>query len=122
MGYEYSGDPYRIVIGGREFYDSVRHYNVEATRGGWADDSDTMHAVRLLERRGYRLEGDVMRIRLIRLDENHNQELMIVYMEVLEQYGLSLIDFEGTDGDSDWWEASEALRTRAMAGIKIDMK
>jgi hypothetical protein len=121
-GYDYSGDPYRTMIGGHEFYDSVRHYNVAASRDGWPDDSDAMHVVRLLERKGYRLEGDVMRVRLVRLDEGKEQELMIVYMEALDQHDLSLTDFEGPGGDSKWREASEALRTRALAGMKIDMK
>jgi len=120
--YDYSGDPYRTMIRGHEFYDSVRHYNVEAVRGGWSDDSDTMHVVRLLEQEGYRLEGDVMRVRLIRLDEEKERELMIVYMEALERHGLSLTDFEGPGGDSKWREASEALRSRALAGVKMDVK
>lgn len=120
--YDYSGDPRRTVIGGHMYYDSVRRYNVEAMRGGWGDDSDTMHVICLLEREGYRLEGDVMRIRLVRLDESGGKELMIVYMEALERHGLSLTDFEGAGGDSRWREASEALRGRALAGVKIDMR
>lgn len=120
--YDYSGDPHRTMIGGHEFYDSIRHYNVAAARGGWPDDSDTMHVVRLLEWKGYRLDGDVMRIRLIRLDESSGQELMIVYMEALDQHGLSLTDFEGPGGDSKWREASESLRTHALTGMKMDMK
>jgi hypothetical protein len=120
-GYDYSADPYRTVIGGHEYYDSVRRYNVEAVREGWGDDSDTMHVVRLLEREGYRLEGDVMRVRLVRLDESGELELMIVYMETLDQHGLSLTDFEGPGGDSKWRETSEALRSRALAGMKIDV-
>jgi len=121
-GYDYSGDPHRTVIGGHEFYDSVRHYNVEAVRGGWPDDSDTMQVMRLLERRGCRLEGDVMRVRLVRLDEEKERELMIIYMEALDQHGLSLKDFEGPGGDSKWREASEGLRTRALTGMKMDVK
>ncbi len=121
-GYDYSGDPHRTVIGGHEFYYSVRRYNVEAVRGGWSSDSDTMHVVRLLERRGCRLEGDVMRIRLVRLDGSQERELMIVYMEALDQHGLSLTDFEGPGGDSKWREASEGLRTRALTGMKMDVK
>jgi len=120
--YDYSGDPHRTVIGGHMYYDSVRRYNVEAMRGGWGDDSDTMHVVRLLEREGCRLKGDVMRIRLVRLDDEKERELMIVYMEALERYGLSLSDFEGAGGDFKWREAVEALRSRALAGMKIDMK
>jgi len=110
------------VIGGHGFYDSVRRYNVEAVRGDWGDDSETMHVMRLLEQEGCRLEGDVMRIRLVRLDDEKERELMIVYMEALERHGLSLSDFEGLCGDSKWREAGEALRSQALAGMKIDMK
>jgi hypothetical protein len=98
--YDYSGDLHRTVIGGHEYYDSVRRYNVEAVRGRWGDDSDTMHVMRLLEQEGCRLEGDVMRIRLVRLDKEKERELMIVYMEALERHGLSLTDFEGPGGGS----------------------
>jgi hypothetical protein len=120
--YDYSSDPYRTVIRGHEFYDSVRYYNVEAVRGGWPDDSDTMHVMRLLEQEGYRLEGDVMRVRLVRLDEEKERKLMIVYMEALDQHGLSLTNFEGHGGDSKWRDASEALRSRALTGMKMDVK
>ncbi len=121
-GYDYSDDPYRTMIGRHEFYDSVRYYNVAASQGGWPDDSDTMHVLRLLEGEGYRLDGDIMRIRLVRLDEGNEQELMIIYMEDLDQHGLSLTDFGGTDGALKWKEACEGLRTRALAGMKIDTK
>jgi len=120
--YDYSGDPHRTVIGGHEFYDSVRRYNMEAVRGGWGDDSDTMHVMRQLEREGCRLKGDVMRIRLVRLDDEKERELMIVYTEALERHGLSLSDFEGLCGYSKWRKAGEALRSRALAGMKIEMK
>jgi hypothetical protein len=63
-----------------------------------------------------------MRIRLVRLDKEKERELMIVYMEALERHGLSLTDFEGPGGGSKWMEASEALRSRALAGMKIDMR
>jgi hypothetical protein len=121
-GYDYSGDPCRTIIGMHEFYDSVRYFNVADSRGGWPDDSDTMHVFRLLEREGYRLDGDVMRVRLVRLDQDNQQELMIVYMEDLGQHGLSLTGFEGAGGGLKWKEACKGLRARALAGMKMDMK
>ena len=120
--YDYSNDPYRTMIGTYEFFDSVRYYNVGASRVDWSEDSDTMHVFRLLEGKGYYLDEDVMRIRLVRLDESREQELMIIYMEDLEQHGLSLTDFKGTGGDLKWKEAYEGLRTRALSGMKLDMK
>jgi hypothetical protein len=120
--YDYSSDPYRTMIGKQEFFDSVRYYNVVVSRENWSDDSDTMHVLRLLERKGYRLDDDVMSIRLVRLEEGNEQELMIIYMEDLDQHGLSLTDFERAGGDLKWKEAYEGLRTRALAGMTIDMK
>ena len=120
--YDYSNDPYRTMIGKHEFFDSVRYYNVAASRENWSHDSDTMHVIRLLEQKGYHLDGDIMRIRLVRLDKSREQELMIIYMEDLDQHGFCLSDFEGEGGDAKWKEAYEGLRTRAQAGIKMDMK
>jgi hypothetical protein len=117
--YDYSDDPYRTMIGKHEFFDSVRYFNVAASRDDWSDDSDNMHVLRLLERKSYRLNDDMMRIRLVRLDEGNEQELMIEYMEDLDQHGLSLTDFEGTGGNLEWKEAYEGLRTRALARMKI---
>ena len=119
--YDYSDDPYRTMIGKHEFFDSVRYYNVAASRENWSDDSDTMHVLRLLERKGHRLDDDVMRVRLVRLEEGNEKELMIIYMEDLDQHDLSLTDFEGAGGDLKWKKACEGLRTRALAGMKIDM-
>ena len=120
--YDYSKDPYRTMIGKHEFFDSVRYYNVAASQENLSDNSDTMHMLRLLEGKGYHLDEDVMRIRLVRLDESKEQELMIIYMEDLEQHGLSLTDFEGTGGDLKWNHEYEGLRNRALAGMKLDMK
>ena len=120
--YDYSSDPRRTMFNDHEFYDSVRFFNVESSRVDWSDDSDTMYMVRLLERNGFSLEGNMMRVRLVRLDEGKEQELMIIYMESFDQYGLSLEDFGGVDGDFKWKEISEGLRSRALAGIKMNMK
>ena len=120
--YDYSDDPYRTMIGEHEFFDSVSYINVAASRDDWPDDSDSMHVFRLLKRKGYRLNDDMMCIRLVRLDEGNEQELVIEYMEDLDQHGLSLTDFEGTGGKLEWKKAYEGLRTRALAGMKIDMK
>jgi len=122
VGYDYSNDPERTVINGHEFYDSVRYFNVTISRDDWSDDSDTIHMLHLLEQRGYHLDGNVMSIRLVRLDEDKQKELMIVYMEDLDQHGLSLKDFEEVDGDLRWRETSEGLRTRALKDMKMDIK
>lgn len=120
--YDYSDDPYRTMIGGHEFYDSVRYFNITSSREGWSEDSDIMHMLRLLESNGYSFSDDIMRIRLVRLDENRKQELMIIYMEDLQSHGLDIDDFEGPTGESKWIEVSEGLRSRALAGMTLEMK
>jgi hypothetical protein len=119
--YDYSCEPSRTMIGSNVFYESVRYFNVESSRVNWSDDSDTMHMLRLLERNGLSLEGDLMRVRLVRLDGGKEQELMIIYMESLDQFSLSIGDFDGADRGLTWRMVSDGLRTRALAGMKIDM-
>lgn len=120
--YDYSDEPYRTVIGKHEFFDGVRYYNVAASRPEWNADSDIQRVLNLLEREGYHLNDDVMRIRLVRLDESKQQELMVIYLEDLAQHGLSLAAFEGASGALKWQEASEGLRTRSLAGLIVDME
>lgn len=110
------------MIDRHEFFDSVHYFTVEASRDDWSDESDTMHTIRRLEEKGYSLEGDIMRIRLVRLDEDKEKELMIIYMEPLDQQGLSLKDFERTGGLSRWKEVSEELRNHALTCMKIEIK
>jgi hypothetical protein len=120
--YDYSSDPLRAEIDGRVFFESIRFYNVETIRNEWSDDSDSMHMVRLLERNGYSLSGDMMRVRLVHLDEEKKREFMIIYMENLDQYGLGIEEFKGVRGSSRWKKTSEGLRSRALEGIKMVLK
>jgi hypothetical protein len=120
--YDYSKDPYRTKIGNHEFYDSVRYYNVANARKDWSPESDSMHVIRLLEKKGFRLKDDVMRIRLVRLDKEWKKELMIIYMEDLSQHGLSLKDFVDANGELTWKEVSKGLRNRIITGMKLDME
>ena len=117
--YDYSEDPYRTEIGGREFYDSVNYYNVALSKKEWREDSDIMHVFKLLAREGYNLDSDVMRIRLVHLDKSKKKELMIMYIEAMDRQGLSIKAF-GKEGkmSKKWEEVSRGLRERALAGIE----
>jgi hypothetical protein len=118
--YDYSDDPRRTLINGFTFYDNVRYYNMEATAKNRRKGSDGEHVVQLLEKNGYRLGGDLMRIRLVRLDAAARSELMIIYSESLALQGLTVADLE--QSPETWTVVSEGLRTRALAGMSISMQ
>jgi len=82
--------------------------------------SNGEHVVQLLEKNGYKLSGDLMLLRLVRLDSAARNELMIIYAKNLGQHGLSVADL---DRSPDTWNAvSEGLRRRALIGMTITMK
>ncbi len=119
--YDYSGEPLRTQIGGKEFYDGTNFYNVPEDRAEWRDGSDIEHVFEILRKNGYSMELDVMRIRLVHLDESRRKELMIIYMEDMAVHGLDLNSFGENGRESEEWkEVSEALRKRALAGMKLD--
>jgi hypothetical protein len=95
---------------------------VADSRKDWSDDSDITHVLRLLEQKGYHLDDEVMGIRLVRLDGNEKQELMLIYLEDLARYGLSIASFEDPGGDLKWKAAYAELRNRTLSGMQIDMK
>lgn len=120
--YDYSDDAYRTPIGDRAFYDSVSYYDVTDSRDEWRADSDIMHVIRLLESQSYRLEDEVMRIRLVLLDEEMKKELMIIYMEDLSQHDITVAQFDGAEGQIRWDDIQVAMRARALSGMTVDIE
>jgi len=117
--YNYSNDPRRTLINGFTFYDRARYYNSEAAAANRRRGSDGEHVVKLLGRNGYRITGDLMTLRLVRLDPSSRNEFMIIYAEDLGLHGLSVVDL---DRSPQTWEAvSDGLRARALAGMTITM-
>ncbi|MEX1139163.1 MAG: hypothetical protein WEF53_07490, partial [Bacteroidota bacterium] len=88
--YNYSEDPRRTLINGFTFYDNSRYYNAEKAAKARRKGSDGEHVAQLLEKNGYTFSGDVMYLRLVRLDSSARNELMIIYAESLGQHGLSV--------------------------------
>lgn len=117
--YDYSEDPRRTLINGFTFYDNVRFYNTEAAAASRRKGSDGEHVVQLLEKNGYKLSGDLMRLRLVRLDSAARNELMIIYAESLGPHGLTIADLE--QSPDTWTTVSDSLRARALAGMIIRM-
>lgn len=119
--YEMDGEPYRTRIGGREFYDGVNFYTVDSSRHLWEADSDIGRVFAMMEAKGYTLDSEVMRIKLLHLNEDADKELMLMYNERMSSHGLTIASFGDSGKESEKWEAvSEDLRRRALAGMKID--
>ncbi len=118
--YDYSEDPRRTLINGFTFYDNVRYYNMEAAAASRRKGSDGEHVIQLLEKNGYKLGGDLMRLRLVRLDSASRNELMIIYAESLGPHGLTVAELDRAP--ETWSAVSDSLRARALAGMNIAMQ
>jgi hypothetical protein len=76
--YDYSSDP-TIEAAGWTWHTNSK---VRPKDTKWRADSDGGHMLALLESKGYKLNGDYARLRLVHLtDETKRSELMIIYME-----------------------------------------
>ncbi|MGH1362210.1 MAG: hypothetical protein ACRBF0_01555 [Calditrichia bacterium] len=119
--YEYEDEPFRTMIGGKEFYDGVNFYTVDSSRQHWSRDSDIGRVFALMESNGYTLDSEVMRIRLVHLDEEEDDELMIMYIERMSSHGLTIASFGENGRESERWKVvSQGLRERVLAGMDIE--
>jgi hypothetical protein len=75
----------------------------------------------MLTAKGYRLPAEAMSQRFVHLtDETKRKELMIIYAEDLALAGYTLADIgKGGKAADKWPEIQNALRERAVAGIKL---
>ena len=82
--------------------------------------SDSAHVVDYLKQNGYTLTGDAMFKRLVWLDANLRNELMIIYSENLRSTGIRPSDLarEGPAA-AEWETMSRALHERALSSFKI---
>lgn len=119
--YEMDGEPYRTRIGGREFYDGVNFYTVDSSRHLWEADSDIGRVFSMMEAKGYTLNSEVMRIKLVHLNEDADKELMLMYIERMSPHGLTIASLGENGKESENWKTiSEELRKRALKDIEID--
>lgn len=82
--------------------------------------SDSAHVVEYLKEHGYTLAGDMMFRRMVWLDADMRNELMIIYSEALDATGYRLSDFaEGSPAASEWEAISQALQERALSSFRI---
>lgn len=80
--------------------------------------SDSAHVVEFMKAHGYTLDGDTMFKRLVWLDPDLRNELMIIYSEDLRPTGFRAADLaEGGSQSEHWSSMSEALHRRALASF-----
>jgi len=82
--------------------------------------SDSAHVVEFFKDRGYILEGDTMFKRMVWLDADLRNELMVIYSEDLTPTGFSVSDLtKGGIHAAEWDSISKALHERALASFTI---
>jgi hypothetical protein len=82
--------------------------------------SDSAHVVDFLKAEGYIFEGDTMFKRMVWLDEDRRNELMIIYSEDLRGTGLRVADLSPGGAHADMWSSlSESLHRRALESFSI---
>lgn len=82
--------------------------------------SDSAHVVDFLIEKGYVFSGDLMSKRMVWLDADLRNELMIIYSEILDPTGYHASDLtEGGPSGAEWPALSQALHERALASFTI---
>jgi hypothetical protein len=83
--------------------------------------SDSAHMVDFLRSKGYTFEGDTMFKRLVWLDPDLRNELMIIYSEDLRPTGFRAADLAEGGSRADLWSSmSEALHRRALESFSVE--
>jgi hypothetical protein len=82
--------------------------------------SDFAHVVDFLKDKGYLLRGDFMFHRMVWLDADLRNELMIIYLEALDAKGYRISDLaEGGPAAAEWAALSQALQERSLSSFKV---
>ena len=116
--YNYTGME-TLSLNGFAFLHNTYPMNVEEVYEA-RPDSDSAHTVDFLREKGYRLAGDIMSHRMVWLDADLRNELMIIYSELLDATGYSSSDLtEGSPATAEWAAISPALQERSLSSFKI---
>ena len=116
--YQYS-DMEPITLGGFSFLHDTGHFNVEEDYQA-RPTSDFAHVVDFLGEKGYLLTGEMMYHRMVWLNEDLRNELMIIYWDVLDATGYRLSDIEEGRPDAGEWPAlAQALRERSLSSFTV---
>jgi hypothetical protein len=116
--YNYSGMD-TLSLNGFTFLHNTDPFNIDEAYEA-RPTSDFAHVVDFLREKGYRLAGDIMSHRMVWLDADLRNELMIIYSEVLDTTGYRLADVvEGGPAAAEWAALSQALQERSLSSFKI---
>jgi hypothetical protein len=116
--YDYSGLE-SLSINEYDFLHNTYPINIEQVYEA-RPDSDYARVVDFLQDKGYLLTGDMMAHRMIWLDADLRNELMIIYWEVLDVTRYRLSDVaEGGPAAAEWATLSQALQERSLSSFKI---
>ncbi len=116
--YNYSGME-SLNLNGFNFLHDTHPMNVEKVYEE-RPTSDFAHVTDFLKDKGYLLTGDSMYHRLVWLDADLRNELMIIYWEALDGTGYHLADLaEGGPSAAEWPALSQALQERSLSSFKI---
>ncbi len=116
--YDYSGMD-TLNLNGFTFLQNTASMNIEEVYEA-RPGSDSAHVVDFLQEKGYLITGDVMFHRMVWLNVDLRNELMIIYSEALDTTGYRLSDFaEGGPATVEWSEVSRALQERSLSSFKV---
>lgn len=108
-----------LTLGGYDFlhdadvHDVDQDYQVRPT-------SDSAHVVDFLQANGYGWSGETCFKRLVWLDPDQRNELMIIYSEDLSSLGYRVADLTKAGwAAAHWTHLSAALHDRALKSFKI---
>jgi hypothetical protein len=116
--YDYSGmEP--LTFNGFTFLHNAYVLNIEDVYQE-RPTSDSAHVVDFLKEKGYVLSGELMTKRMVWLDADLRNELMIIYSEILDPTGYRVSDLtEGGPSAAEWPALSQRLHERALASFAI---
>ena len=116
--YNYSGMD-TLNINSFTFLHNAYPLNIEESYAA-RPTSDSAHVVDFLREKGYWLTGDIMSHRMVWLDPDRRNELMIIYSEGLDATGYRPSDpAEGGPAASEWEALSRGLQERSLSSFKI---
>lgn len=81
------------------------------------NEADTRTVAAILAEHGFAFPAPMMRARMVALDAERRNELLVIYMESLAPLGLT--DEELGADEARWAEVSAGLRSRAVAGLGL---
>lgn len=110
----------RMTLGGLTFLHDADTLNIDEDYRE-RPTSDSAHVVDFLKEQGYSFGGDTMFKRMVWLDPDLRNELMIIYSEDLHPTGFRAMELaEGGPHAEQWSAMSEALHRRALASFSVE--